>query len=187
VLANGSARFGLFTRVIHWVTAVLVIGMLGFGTYIARMEVDMSNFHLFGWHKTIGIVVLTLVIVRLVWHRLSPPPGPMETVPRWQLRLATFAHLALYLLLIAVPLTGWIASAATGIDVVIFGSWTLPRIAPVSEAWENGFFTAHGVLTKLLAALVVLHVAGALHRSDGTLRRMVFGAAQPRNEKRPLG
>ncbi|MEC7760298.1 MAG: cytochrome b [Pseudomonadota bacterium] len=182
MIGNSETSFGAVTRAIHWVTAVLVIGMLGFGIYIARMEVDMSNFHLFGWHKTIGIVVLTLVVVRLVWHRLTPPPGPMETVPRWQLRLATVAHLALYLLLIAVPLTGWIASAATGIDVVIFGSWTLPRIAPVSEAWETGFFAAHGVLTKLLAALVVLHVAGALHRSDGTLGRMVG----PPNQKRPL-
>lgn len=179
MIRNDEARFGLLTRLIHWIMALLVIGMLGFGTYIARMEVDMSNFHLFGWHKTIGIVVLTLVLVRLFWHRVSPPPGPMETVPVWQLRLARAAHLALYVLLIAVPLTGWIASAATGIDVVIFGRWTLPRIALVSEGWENAFFVAHGVLTKLLAVLVVLHVAGALHRSDGTLRRMILGVSRP--------
>lgn len=185
MIGNDPDRFGLLTRLIHWITALLVIGMLGFGTYIARMQVDMSNFHLFGWHKTIGIGLLALIVLRIVWHRLSPPPQPMATVPGWQRRLAKGAHMALYGLLLAVPLAGWIASAATGIDVVIFGTLTLPRIAPVSQAWETGFFAAHGALTKLLAAVVLLHIAGALHRSDGTLRRMVSGKTGP-NEKRPL-
>ncbi|MAM63610.1 cytochrome b/b6 domain-containing protein [Maritimibacter sp. UBA3975] len=177
MIRNTTSRFGLATRSIHWITALLVIGMLGFGTYIARMEVDMSNFHLFGWHKSVGILTLALVILRLGWHRASPPPGPMPSGPAWQDKLARVAHVALYLLLLAVPLTGWIASAATGIDVVVFDIWTLPRIAPVSEGWEDAFFLAHGVLTKLLAALVLLHVAGAFHRRDGTLRRMLRGRA----------
>jgi cytochrome b561 len=177
MMRNTEARFGIVTRSIHWISAVLVIGMLGFGTYIARMEVDMSNFHLFGWHKSFGLVALTLVIPRVLWHRISPPPGPMPSGPAWQDRLAKGTHLALYLLLLAVPLTGWIASAATGIDVVVFESWTLPRITPVSEGWETAFFAAHGVLTKLLAALILLHVAGAFHRRDGTLRRMLRGRA----------
>ena len=177
MIANRADRFGLLTRAIHWITAVLVLFMLGFGTYIARMEVNLSNYRLFGWHKTVGIAVLVLVVLRILWHRASPPPDPMATVPAWQTRLARGAHLALYLLLVVVPLTGWIASAATGIDVVIFDRWTLPRIAPVSEGWEKVFFAAHGILTKILAALILLHIAGAFHRSDGTLRRMIRGRA----------
>ncbi|HBZ43211.1 MAG TPA: cytochrome B [Maritimibacter sp.] len=172
-LTNGPDRFGAGTRVIHWVMALGIIGMLGFGTYLARMTVNMSNFHLFAWHKSFGITLLVLAFVRIVWHRLTPPPAPLPSVP-WQDRLARGVHYGFYALLLLVPLTGWIASSATGIDVQLFGL-TLPHIAPTSEAWEDLFFAAHSALTKLLAALVVLHIAGAVKRRDGTLRRMVRG------------
>lgn len=174
-LRNGEMRFGIVTRGLHWIIAFGVIGMLGFGTYIARMTVNMSNFHLFTWHKSIGISILLLMIARLAWHRWSPPPAPLPA-PHWQTVLARTVHLSLYLLLIAVPLTGWIASSATGIAVEVWGV-ALPHIAPTSESWETGFFIAHGILTKVLAALVVLHIAGAVKRRDGTLRRILRGTA----------
>ena len=83
--------------------------------------------------------------------------------------------------MLAIPVTGWIGSSATGIDTVIFNRWTLPRIAPVSEAWEDAAFEVHETLVTLLVAVLALHVAGALHRAlirrDGTLRRMVRGRA----------
>lgn len=174
-LSNTEDRFGLVTRALHWVMALGVIGMLGFGTYIANMTVNMSNFHLYAWHKSIGLTLLLLAFIRIVWHLRSRVPKSLPA-PKWQEALARAVHFGLYLLLLAVPLTGWIASAATGIDVVFWGV-TLPSIAPVSEAWEEAFFVAHGVLTKLLLAAIVLHVAGAVKRRDGTLRRMVRGQA----------
>ena len=76
------------------------------------------------------------------------------------------------------PLSGWIASSATGIDVMFLDRWVIPPIAPISEAWETAGFAVHRVLTKALMALVVLHIAGALNRAwlgDGTLRRMITG------------
>ncbi|MBV7377496.1 cytochrome b [Maritimibacter dapengensis] len=174
-LWNTEDRFGLVTRVLHWVMALGVIGMLGFGTYIANMTVNMSNFHLYAWHKSIGLTLLLLALVRIVWHLGSRVPKSLPA-PKWQEALARVVHFGLFLLLLAVPLTGWIASAATGIDVVFWGV-TLPSIAPASEAWEDAFFAAHGVLTKLLLAAIVLHIAGAVKRRDGTLRRMVRGQA----------
>ena len=79
--------------------------------------------------------------------------------------------------MLTVPLAGWAASSATGIDTILFGRWTLPRIAPVSEAWDRWGFALHGGLALALAALVTLHIAGALWRhwghQDATLRRML--------------
>jgi cytochrome b561 len=174
---NGGQSFGLVTRVIHWGMALGVIGALALGSYIARMKVDLSNVWLFGLHKSVGLTLFALLALRLLWHVLSPPPAPIATETAWHGALARLTHRALYLLLAAVPLTGWIASAASGLDVVLYGRWTLPRIAPVSEAWQDAFFAAHGVLTKALIFLLLLHVAGAVRRRDGTLRRMLRGGS----------
>jgi cytochrome b561 len=175
---NGPETFGWVSRLIHWAMAAGVLGMLALGTLITRMEPSLDTLWLYGFHKSVGLVLLVLVLVRIVWHRVSPPPAPIGGVAVWQMRLARGAHGGLYLLLIAVPVTGWVGSAATGIDVLWFGV-TLPRIAPVSELWAEVAFALHAGLTKALAALVVLHVAGALWRAfghgDGTLRRMVTG------------
>lgn len=175
---NGPGHFGWVTRLLHWAMAAGVLGMLGLGSYLVRMEVGLGNLWLYGLHKSVGLVLLALVLLRIIWHRVSPPPEPLGGVAAWQMRLARVAHRGLYALLLAVPVTGWVGSAATGIDVLWFGV-TLPRIAPVSELWAEVAFALHGGLTKVLMALVVLHVAGALWRGfghrDGTLRRMVRG------------
>ena len=179
-LANAPDSFGLITRLLHWLTAAAVLGLLGLGSYIARMEVGLSNLWLFGLHKSLGLTVLALTLLRLAWHRASPPPPPIPGPPPWQMRAARATHAALYALLIAVPVAGWVGSSASGIDTVLFGRWTLPPVAPVSEPLEAAAFAAHGVLTKLLLAVVLLHVAGAVARGlgrDGTLRRMVRGTA----------
>lgn len=170
--ANGPHSFGLVTRALHWIIALAVIGMLGFGTYIARMEVGLGNYMLFTWHKSIGVTIWALVVLRLVWHRVSPPPAPMGQ--GWKATLARAVHVTLYLLLLAVPLTGYVASAASGIDVQVWGL-TLPNPVTPSEATEDRYFALHGVLTKLMAGLLLLHVAGALSRRDGTLGRMIAG------------
>lgn len=177
-LRNGPAAYGLVSRALHWLMAAGVLFMLGLGLTLVRMEPGLANLWLFGLHKTIGIVMLKLVILRLIWHRISPPPLPLGPPDAWQTRLARLAHGMLYALLLIIPLSGWSASSATGIDVMIFDRWTLPPLAPVSETWESAAFTLHAIATRALIGLLALHVAGALWRAwvgDGTLRRMVLG------------
>jgi cytochrome b561 len=177
-LGNTKTSFGLVTRTIHWAMAVALLGMLALGTKLAGMEPGLANIWLYGLHKSIGLTLLALIVLRLIWHRISPPPqpqGPPDALPQ---RLARIGHAAFYVLLVAIPLSGWIASSATGIDVMLFDRWIVPPIAPASEAWENAGWAAHSILTKVLMALIVLHVAGALKRTfdgDGTLRRMIRG------------
>lgn len=177
-LRNTAATFGWLTRGLHWLTAALVLAAVPLGLWIARMEPSLAALRYYGWHKTLGITVLALIVLRLCWHRVSPPPAPLPSGPPWQDRLARAVHAGLYIALVAMPLSGWIASSATGIDTVVFGRWTLPSIAPVSERWETAGFAVHGILAWGVVALVALHVAGAIRRglkSDGTMRRMIRG------------
>jgi cytochrome b561 len=174
--ANSTVSFGWTSRLIHWSMAIGVLGMLGFGLYIAGMEASLSNIWLYGLHKSIGLILLGGVFLRIGWHAFTPPPRPLDDGIAWHGHVARLVHRTFYVLLFAIPITGWIGSAASGIDVVFLDRFVLPRIAPVSEAWEDTAFAMHAFLTKFLAGLVLLHVGGAILRRDGTLRRMVTGA-----------
>ncbi len=175
---NDVESFGWISRLLHWAIATGILFMLGFGFVLARMQPTFDNYWLYGVHKSIGITLLALILFRIVWHRISPPPQPFGEV-EWQRRAAWGVHAILYVLMLAVPLTGWIASSASGIDTVIFNHITLPRIAPVSQAVSHSFFLAHELLTRLLMAVLLLHIGAALHHHfvfrNRTLRRMVRG------------
>lgn len=176
-LANTATRFGIVTRVLHWATAAGVLVALAMGLWLANSEITLSMLKYYGYHKTLGMSLLGLTLLRLLWHRWSRPPAPLPHEGRWQDGLARLVHRALYALLILMPLSGWVASSASGIDTVVFGQWTLPAIAPVSETWESVGFRVHGIAGYGLVFLVGLHLAGALFRAvikrDGTLRRML--------------
>lgn len=177
-LGNSPDGYGIVSRLLHWGMALAILAMLALGTWIHRMTPDLSNLWLYGLHKSVGLTLLALVLVRFAWHLVSPPPVPRGVPGSWQLRLAGAVHRALYLLLLAVPLTGWAASSATGIDTLYFDRWTVPPIAPPSERVSDVGFALHGVLTKLLLILLLLHVAGALRHGtgpDAALRRMWRG------------
>jgi cytochrome b561 len=174
---NRPDGFGWVSRLLHWTMAAAIVGNLILGTRIADAGPSLALLDRIALHKSLGLTLLVLVIARIVWHRVSPPPAPLAAGPAWQPSAARASHLALYALMVATPLAGWIGSAASGIDTLAWG-WTLPRIAPVSAAWQDGFLAVHGILTKLLMAVVGLHVAAALWhgvRGDPTLARMIGG------------
>ena len=177
-LRNDATHFGTVSRLIHWIMALLIVAMLILGTKLSAMQPGLANLWLYGLHTTGGFVALTLVILRLIWHRISPPPAPIGPPGIWTNRAARVAHGLIYALILAIPLSGWIGSSATGIDVMFADRWVMPNLAPVSEAWEYWGFLAHKVLTKVLMAVLALHVLGALKRGwdrDGTIRRMTTG------------
>lgn len=178
-LKNGPDEFGLVTRLLHWVMMLLILGQLALGLRLDSMEPGLANLWLYGLHKTTGFLILALLLIRIAWHLVSPPPPPLgpHGALFWAARAA---HWALYGLLIAIPLTGWAGSSATGLDVMIADRWTAPPLVEASEAGEAFWFGLHDILTKLLMALITLHVLGALMRQaqgDGTLTRMIRGRA----------
>lgn len=177
-LRNTQDSFGLISRALHWIMAIGVIFMLALGNRLTELQPDLSTLYLYGLHKSLGILVLSLAVLRLIWHRISPPPGPIGPSSAWSTWAARAAHAMIYALLILIPLTGWFASSATGIDVMLFDRLVLPPIAPVSELWEKRGFAVHGILTKLLFGLILVHILAAMKREidgDGTLTRMISG------------
>lgn len=170
-------------RLVHWTTAALVLSLLGLG--LAMVD-SLAPWRAAGvvLHKTGGLAVLLLTTVRVAlrlslragqWspRRLVPPATtalpPATAVPRLQQRAAEATHVALYLLLLAVPLTGWAMQGAAGVPVRVFGRVILPPLVAESLVAYGVLREAHGWLTSLLLLAVLAHITGALH--DGLVAR----------------
>ncbi len=136
-----------------------------------------TKLKLFSYHKWIGITVLIFAVLRVLWRLTHPAPGPVPGMPKWQHAAAEAAHVGLYLLILAVPLTGYLLSVAAGVKVVYLGLWELPMPFDKSDALKDIFSMAHEWLNWTMAAIVVVHILAALKHHvverDGTLRRMV--------------
>lgn len=179
----------LLTRLLHWIMAVMILMMLVFGTMMANNEDIVAKFTQVQTHKSMGFTVFCLALLRVLWRFVSPapPPAPM---PRWQAIAATSGHHLLYLLMFAVPLSGWLMVSASPLNDpgaypeqirnMVWGFFEMPDpFATGSEELSTRFRMMHGLLTKLLIAILALHVAGALKHAlidrDGVMRRMVRG------------
>lgn len=159
---------GRYTRtaiLLHWLIAVLVLAMIVLGrvmTEVPRQTVLRGE--LYNFHKSLGLLVLVLVIVRLGWrlnHR--PPPLPIA-LPAWNRRLASMAHAAFYVLLLAQPLLGYLASMFGKYGVKFFGL-PLPAWGSDTPAVRDPLVDAHHFVANLIIALLALHLAGvAWHR-----------------------
>jgi cytochrome b561/polyisoprenoid-binding protein YceI len=187
--AIGTARYSIVAIVLHWSIAALIVlqvvlaGRMDGAPGVARFEVTQL-------HKSVGITVLLLSLLRLAWRLMNPPEPLPRTMARWERRLAGLTHVLLYVVMIGMPLTGWImvSTSALGRPTILFGlvNWPhvpgLPDLAPAAKtAWHNVAETGHGLMAKATYVLVGLHVAGALKhqlfsRDEPVLARMAPGA-----------
>jgi cytochrome b561 len=166
-------------RTLHWITAVLVLIMIPLGIVIANEWGGPAQEWLYNLHKSIGPVVLLLVVIRLV-YRLTHPPAPLPAdIPAIQQLAAHATHWALYLLLIVQPLIGWIATSAYPAPLPMFGLFNLPPIWPDNRALSEQLFVVHRWLGIALAVVVTMHIGAALFhhvvRRDRVLMRMLTG------------
>ena len=154
-------RFTLLGRLLHWTMAVLVLAMLFIG--IGMVSTISPRYHmLLAVHKSIGIVILVLVAIRLINRLINPPPPLPADLPWWQVSAAKASHWVLYLLMFALPLVGWAMLSAAGYPIVVFGSLHLPAILPHDVAVFALLRTAHTVLALLLFATFLAHLGAAL-------------------------
>lgn len=174
---NTETGYSLIGKLLHWFLAVLIFSQIAFGLFLENAKIGVADLYLYGWHKAFGILALALIILRIFWRHSSPPLKPLGP-ENAQAKLAISLHRFLYFLMLAIPVSGWIASSASGFPMSFFSWFPLPAIAPVSEPIEDIFFTIHGISGKLLIPTLVLHIIGALQRhfikGDATLRRMWF-------------
>jgi cytochrome b561 len=161
---------------LHWLIALLIIVMLGVGLYMVRLPDAMPKFQLIQLHKSIGITVLGLVALRLLWRFTHPAPMLPKAMPQWQKAVAHASHYLLYILMVAMPLSGWIMSDAAGYHPNWFGL-SVPQLASQNPELSKTLAMAHGYGAYLLIVLLCLHIGAALQHhfwdNDDILKRML--------------
>ncbi|TLX23196.1 cytochrome b [Thermomonas fusca] len=165
------------SKVLHWLIALLILAMAWLGLTMGEMPNGPDKIATYALHKSIGLSILALVALRLLWRLYAGAPATLAGTPRWQERIAALTHLALYALLLALPLSGWLLNSAAGFPLQWFGVFNLPALAGRDEALHELAEQTHELLFWALAGLVVLHAAAALHHhlflGDATLARML--------------
>jgi cytochrome b561 len=159
---------------LHWLLAILITLTTAIGWRMMWIEHQPGSGQLFDLHKSIGLIIAALVALRVLW-RLTHRPEPRPMGAAWEANLASVTHALLYVLIVALPITGYLGASYSKAGVQWFGIATPRWTAPDHDTAEQ-FFTVHGVLLWTLVPLVVLHVAGALKHllidKDGTFGRM---------------
>ena len=155
---------------------ILTIGAVGL--LMGELPRSPKWFWVYTAHKSLGLTVLVLVIVRIAWRLYAGAPQPVPGTPRWQAKLASLTHAAIYLLILAMPLSGWLYDSASGLRPLRwFGLAEVPKISPPNEAIAGAMHETHELLFWVLLALVAGHAAAALYhhffQRDATLSRML--------------
>ncbi len=170
--------YSTIAKGLHWLTAPAVVGLLALGLWMTRLPLGRLKLEVYAWHKWIGLTVLVLTLARLAWRWRRPPPGLPATVASWERRLARPGHGVLLLLLVALPISGWVMSSAGGVAIVWFGLLPLPGPVGRDPLLFYRLRMLHHWLAWLLMATLVLHLAAVVRhdvvRRDGIFRRMWF-------------
>ncbi len=180
-----SVRWNRFAQFLHWLIALLIVGLGIVGLWMTSMAVSMDKLKVFALHKSVGITVLILVGLRLVW-RLATRHPPVMPGPAWQRWSASAVHFALYVMMFAMPLSGWLFNSAANFPLRWFGLFSLPALWGPDPAVKHWALQVHEYGFWTLAALVGIHAAAALKHHyfdrDETLRRMLPGMPSPRSD-----
>jgi cytochrome b561 len=168
---------------LHWAGALLLFCGFGLGLFMTGLEFSPAKFRYYAWHKWIGITVFLVTAARLAWRAGRPPPPLPHAMPPWQATAAQAVQALLYALMLAIPLSGWVYSSATGVSVVYLGLVPLPNLVPKDRELARLLLTVHQALNFTLAVAVVAHVVAALKHQfvdrDGVLARMLPGGRTP--------
>ncbi|WP_155905202.1 cytochrome b [Methylopila sp. M107] len=164
-------------KALHWIVAVLVIGLIAVGVGREFMPKGPERDFVTMLHKATGIVVLVLMIARLAFRATHRPPPPEPGQERWRTAASHAVHWSLYLILLVMPVLGWLGSNALGRPVNMYGVFNLPTLLAENEDLGEAIYDVHGVLGFTALALIVVHVGAALHhrfvRKDAVLARML--------------
>jgi cytochrome b561 len=172
-----SGRYSPIAQTLHWLIALLIVVQFVLAKMAAHLPLGMRKLSLLAEHKSIGMTVLVLALVRLGWrltHTPPPLPGKMRRVERW---LAKASHISFYLILFAMPLSGWLMSSAKNYSVSWFGAFTWPNLIGPNESAFDRLRTLHHLMGSVLLAISSLHVLAALKHHfwnrDDVLVRML--------------
>ena len=173
-----NQEYSVGSKLFHWLIALLVISMLSVSFFLEDFP-EVIRPTAIMWHKSIGITVLLLMLLRGLWIIQSGKPELPAAVPQWERFLSHFVQYSFYLLLILMPICGWVMSVSGGKVPSFFGLFNLPLpgIIP-NKNLANWMFEAHRTIAWLIIGFLFLHIAGALKHhffdKDSVLRRIWF-------------
>ncbi len=181
--ANSPTEYTSTAKLLHWLVAGLVVIQLvlaNLGESAEDADDLVRELALFANHRSVGITILTLIIIRLLWRWRNPAPRLPETVPRWQITASRVSHYSLYGILLAMPVSGWLMSSAADVSVTWFNLVQMPDIVAPDHELEEIFEEVHELLAKLLFVIASLHILAALKHGffdkDSVLQRMLPGS-----------
>lgn len=184
-----NTQYSPFAKLLHWLIALMMPGILILGFYMQDLPFSPGKLQLYSWHKWLGITVLLLALVRIA-YRLGHTPPPLPAHMGKLARLAAHGgHMALYGLMLAIPLSGWLMSSAKGVQTVWFGILPLPDLLARDRALGDTLAQVHMLLNFAFIAMLLAHTLAALKHhfidKDGLLARMLPRCACPTAKRSP--
>ncbi|PXW24275.1 cytochrome b [Paraburkholderia caballeronis] len=179
--ARAARRYTGIAMLLHWLIAALIVWGFALGWVMTDIPgITPTKLRYFSWHKWIGVTVLALVLVRIVWRATHAAPPLPASMHAWERLAAHAGHAALYLLMVAIPVTGYLYSSAAGIQVVYLGIWPLPVLIGPDNALKAVLRTVHVTLNYALLAMVAAHLLAVvkhqwLDRQRILARMLPFG------------
>jgi cytochrome b561 len=177
-LKNTATQWGSVSKWLHWLIALLVVLLGIVGLIMGELPRTPKYFWVYTAHKSLGITVLTLAIARLGWRLYAGAPQPVAGTPHWQERLASATHLLLYVMIFALPLSGWLYDSASGLrPFKLFGMVEMPKLVAPSEQISAVSHSVHEWGFWLLILVALAHAGAAFYhhiiQRDATLLRML--------------
>jgi cytochrome b561 len=162
---------------LHWLIALIILAAFPVGLYMVDLALSPTKLKIYSYHKWAGVTVFLLALLRVIWRATHPAPPLPDTVPRWQQALGNATHLLLYLLLLAIPVSGWLMSSALGFQTVYFGVLPIPDLLVKDKELGESLKFVHLFLNYTMAVLVAMHTGAALKHHfidrDSVLARML--------------
>ncbi len=172
-----TSRYAPVAIGLHWLIALMILVSFSVGLYMADLPFSPQKLKIFSWHKWAGVTIFMLVVLRCIWRLFNAAPALSEALPKWQRVIAAATHYLLYMLMFAIPLSGWLMSSAKGFQTVYFGILPIPDLLQKNADLGDALRNVHEFLNWLMISVVALHAAAALKHhfidKDDVLRRML--------------
>jgi cytochrome b561 len=178
-LQNLNDEYGLISKLLHWLLAIAMIGLIAIGWYMSRLsDEDILYWRLLDFHEALGLGVLLLIFMKAAWLMISPNPKQLPGLTPWERHAARIVHMTFVAAMVLIPVTGLVFVATNGEAVNLYDLITIPDIGHIPKGIRSALGTVHYYLSYGCAALIVLHIAAALKHHfvdmNNSLRRMTF-------------
>lgn len=181
---NAKTKYSSFAMTLHWLVGIAVIVTWRITEAAEHAPNRETRSEIMGNHFALGVVIFSLVAIRFIWRQVNPPPAPIAGHTGWERMLAKVNHLAMYTLLLVMPLAGWFAMSSYGSPISVWGMIEVPALpVPVNPDLAGEIFDAHAIAGITLLVLIAIHVLATIKHTlidkDGTVFRMLpFGTAK---------